>query len=619
MISRMQQPSLSASDALPGWRGISEAARVTEPRGASRAGETGHRVRRVARRVMSMTAVALVCAGAGSALFASPAAAGGVDGNGILTAAIYNSTPYTWSFVAEKAIPSTANCSTLDCMGAIDFGPGGRSGPPGTIPPGGASLFSVAPNVNRSCVFGSFYGYDAYFTYQVNVVGGAPEFITVGISQAHSTGTCGNAEVALQVWDTVAPPPGSWDPASLQAPGPQTANPQLAVRLNSPTLFDPTISLAGGNFTIDASTPQGQPFVELLNSACGGAVNASCSFTQSTLTYGPGPLVLAAPQFHSCVGSGASPNDSNNFASVEYDAAQSTSLSVGGGVSAGAEASIFGVVTVGSTISVDAAKQWTDAVTYLRIAKVYLPANTTGFIWVSPTVGTITGTLVATIGSATFTATNFSQVQSGVPAPSDPINKPRAAFSVVTKVRPMTPSEKSQQCGQQGTARSALKSASRSAPPARLVPDRSVSHVALGDSQATVLRRLGWPEVRSFPRSPCKGLEGCSARRGLHGTFEYKKRKLSVVFGPDRRVAALIYSGRLTTKDGLGNDDSMAKLRARFPRIYCRKFARRVECSIPRDSGPRTVFRLTDRRPGPGTDWVTNQVLIYVKSAEVAP
>jgi hypothetical protein len=281
--------------------------------------------------------------------------------------------------------------------------------------------------------------------------------------------------------------------------------------------------------------------------------------------------------------------------------------------------SIFGAVTLGSTISVDAAKQWGDTATYTRTAAIYLPANTVGFIWESPTVGTITGTLVATIGSATFTATNFSQVQSGVPAPSDPISNPRAAFSVVTKVRPMTASESSQFCGRQGTALSALKSASRGVPPAGIVPDRSVGHVALGDSQATVLRRLGWPEVRSFPRTPCKGLEGCSALRGLHGTFEYKKRKLSVVFGPDRRVAALIYGGRLTTKDGLGKDDSISKLRARFPRIYCTKFAGRLDCSIPRDSGPRTVFRLTDRRSGPGTDWVTDRVLIYIKSAEVTP
>ena len=460
---------------------------------------------------------------------------------------------------------------------------------------------------------GYLYGYDAYMTYRVDVLGGPAEFVTVAISQGESTGTFGTAHPAIDVYNTTAPPPAGWDPASRNAPAAATANAQAGYEHNTPGLFDQELSLTGGNYTFDADDAQDKAFAELLNAACGGATDAACSFTQSTLTYGPGPLTLATPQFNTCVGPSGGPDNDNNYAFVEYDASQTATLSVGGGLTVGAESSIFGAVTVGSTMSIEASKQWGDTATYTRTSKVYLPANTAGFIWSSPTVGTITGTLVATIGSATFTATNFSQVRSGVPAPSDPINDPMTAFSMVTKVRPMTPSERTDNCGTQGTARSA----ERGAPPARLVPDRSVGHVALGDSQETVLRRLGWPAMRSFPRRPCKGLEGCSARRGLHGTFEYKKRKLSVVFGPDARVAALIYRGRLTTKDGLGKDDSIAKLRARYARIYCTRFARRLDCAIPRDSGPRTVFRLTDRLRGPGTDWVTNKVLIYVKRAEV--
>ena len=417
------------------------------------------------------------------------------------------------------------------------------------------------------------------------------------------------------MWDTVAPPPAGYDPASLQAPGPQTANPQLVVRLNDPTLFDPNISVAG-NFTFNASNAQAAPFVELLNAACGGgAANSSCSFTQSALTYGPGPLT-GAGQFTSCVGAGGGSGNNNNWASVTYSAAQSASLSVGGGITSSAQGTIFGVITVGASISVDAEKQWEDTVTYTRTSKIYLPANSVGFIWVSPTVGTITGTLVATIGSATYTATNFSEVRSGVPAPSDPLKNPRAAFSVVTKTRPMTQSELSQYCGVQGTgSRRAASLGSTSTPPARLVPGRSVAHVALGDAQATVLRRLGWPTVRSFPLRPCNGMPGCTAVRGVHGTFDYKKLKLSVVFGPDRRVAALVYRGDLATKHGVGKGDSMAQLRAEFPRIYCAKFARRIDCSVPRASGPVTVFRLTDRLPGSGTDWAVDKVFIYIKQA----
>ena len=59
----------------------------------------------VARRVVLWVSVA----GAGSALFASPAAAGGVDGNtGVLTAAVYNVTPYTWTLVQSGSFTRPA-------------------------------------------------------------------------------------------------------------------------------------------------------------------------------------------------------------------------------------------------------------------------------------------------------------------------------------------------------------------------------------------------------------------------------------------------------------------------------------------------------------------------------
>ena len=52
----------------------------------------------VARRVVLWVLVA----GAGSALLASPARAGGVAcDTGVLTAAVYNVTPYTWTLVGE--------------------------------------------------------------------------------------------------------------------------------------------------------------------------------------------------------------------------------------------------------------------------------------------------------------------------------------------------------------------------------------------------------------------------------------------------------------------------------------------------------------------------------------
>jgi hypothetical protein len=54
---------------------------------------------RALRRVLSILGVAALCAGGGSALLASPALAGGVDpSSGLLSAAVYNLTPYTWTW-----------------------------------------------------------------------------------------------------------------------------------------------------------------------------------------------------------------------------------------------------------------------------------------------------------------------------------------------------------------------------------------------------------------------------------------------------------------------------------------------------------------------------------------
>ena len=208
-----------------------------------------------------------------------PAAGSG----GTLSAAIYNSTPYTWTLVTAQA---TGSCIYgTQCWQTV---------PARTLAPGAASLFQLDPNLFDGPVIGNLWsfraGFDGFFTYRVDVLGSAPEYVTVGISQCHCTGTYGTSEATLQVWNTVAPPPGGYAASSLQPPGPQTANPQLAVRLNTPTLFDPNIS-AVGNFSVDASTYLGRPFVELLNAACAGADNTSCSFTQTTpITYGPGPL-----------------------------------------------------------------------------------------------------------------------------------------------------------------------------------------------------------------------------------------------------------------------------------------------------------------------------------------
>jgi hypothetical protein len=182
----------------------------------------------------------------------------------------------------------------------------------------------------------------------------------------------------------------------------------------------------------------------------------------------------------------------------------------------------------------------------------------------------------------------------------------------------MTDAELAFWCGKStSAARRAAPQAKRSA---RLVAHRSVGGVALGDTQEAVLRRLGWPEEKRFQLRPCEGMPSCAAVPGMGGTWNYKERKHSVVFGPDRRVAAIIHTGNLRTKDGVGKNSTIAHLRGKFPRIACQKFDRRIDCTLKRVSAQqavRTVFRLTHRG---GKRWKTRKVLIYTeRQAQVNP
>jgi hypothetical protein len=104
--------------------------------------------------------------------------------------------------------------------------------------------------------------------------------VTFTISQAYDRGDYGSSYPRLDVWDTTAPPPAGYDSGSSPAaPAPQTANPQVTYSHNVPDLFDQTFQIAG-NYTVDASTDLGAPFVSVLNTICGSNASA-CSFTQT--------------------------------------------------------------------------------------------------------------------------------------------------------------------------------------------------------------------------------------------------------------------------------------------------------------------------------------------------
>ena len=551
---------------------------------------------RAIRRVILMFSVAAVCAGGASALFASSAFAGGVDGStGILTAAAYNATPYTWTLVDHKSFDSNGN-----------FEGDLQTVPAATIAPGGASLYGMYSNYSLVC-FGTWkYGYDAYFTYRVDVVGGPPEYVTVGISQLEVSSPTGcflsGRHARADVYITTAPPPPGWHPALLTPPSASPANQQLTYAHNVPQLFDQTISIQG-NYTVDASTNLGKPFVDLLNTLCTGKTNASCSFTQQgPLTWGPGDP--GSPYASTHCGSAKV----NNSFSVSYTASQSASLTVGGGITATAEFTLFDVVSNSISVSVEASHQWTETTSITRQSSVDIPPNDIAHLWVVPVVGKVTGTLVVTNGSATFTATNFSETRSGVT--KDALTP---AYDVITKVRPMTTAELQQHCPTSQS--STLGAAVRGKPPAKLVPGRGVAGVSLGQTQAQVVRELGRPMRKQFLVNPCQGLERqCDAVAGTGGRWSY--RRLSVVFGHDLRVSALIYRGATRSAKGAGVGASPPLVVGGYPGVSCSRSGQRMNCTLTRAIAGRTVktvFGFGRRRGGL---FKCDQVLIYVLSSD---
>jgi hypothetical protein len=331
------------------------------------------------------------------------------------------------------------------------------------------------------------------------------------------------------VWNTTTPPYPDYDPNANPngPPGTPTPNPQIISSANTPAQYNQTLQIAG-NYTVDASTNLGAPFVSVLNAICGSKASA-CSFTQtSPLSWGIDAPVkegqalnctVPAPGGSPGVGTVGDeppgPSDPNWF-EVEYEAAQSASLSVGGGLTASTEFNLFDSISGKISVKVEAEHEWQEVKTFTRSAKVIIPSNNIASIWVAPVVGKVSGTLVVSNGRATFTATNFTEERSGVSK-----NDLTPAFNVITMIRPMTPSEIKANCHNGSSALlggSMGLSAPAGKPPLRLLPERGVANVSLGQTQAQVLGALGRRRSSASCSPRVRGLRRAATRaRALAG------------------------------------------------------------------------------------------------------
>ena len=365
-------------------------------------------------------------------------------------------------------------------------------------------------------------------------------------------------------------------------------------------MYDQTIQ-AVGNHTVDASTNLGASFVSVLNTLCSGAANTSCSFTpHGPLTWGtgdPGSPFLATH----C---GSSGGGQNNTFSVGYTDSQSASLTVGGGLTLASEFTLFDIISNSISVSVEASHQWTETATITRTTSVDIPPNDIAFLWVVPVVGKVTGPLVVSNGSATITATNFSETHSGVT--KDALTP---AYDVITKVRPMTAAELQSHC--QSSLSATLPGGSPGNVPGKLVPGHGVAGVSLGQTQTQVARQLGQPLGKQFLVDPCQALDPrCYAIAATGGRWSY--RNLSVAFGPDLRVSALIYRGAQRSATGAGVGSSLPVVLGGYPGASCSRQARRMNCTLTGANAGRTVKTVFSFTKTSGGLYKCDRVLIYV-------
>ena len=568
----------------------------------------------LSRRVV----LVLLVAGAGSALWASPAMAGGVNTTtGTINGALYNGTPYRWTLV--KAVNPEPCHNNENCWPQY---------PAQTIMPGGAGGWTLKPNLfntssPREANASWQIGYNGWFTYRVDVPTGPSFYATFTITQCFCRGDFGYEDPLPRLYFTTQAPPNNYNPGPTNGgppPVPALAgNGGITWQYGVPSDWDLTFAPTG-NFTIDASTAQGQAFTDLLNAIC-GQDSTSCSFTQvGPLTWGIGSPTNRRTVVNCTVGA-ASPTASSgvvqddppppkpdeleaDWHSIDYEVAQSASLSVGGSLTVGAEFNLFNTISGKISVKVEAEHEWTETKTFARGAKVYVPSNNVAQMWVAAVVGTVKGTLVAKIGSATFTAINFSETRSGVTK-----DNLTPAFNTITRTRPLTRKEYQDNCLQHSLMKAPASAGAK--PPARLAPGRGVARVSLGQTQTQVLRQRGRPSLKIFKLNPCLGLEpGCYAGMQVGGRWAY--RRLRVVFGPDLRVSGLIHTGSRLTSKAVGVGSSMTALRVAYPRASCTplRYARRRYCTLQRavaGGAVKTVFRLSKTRFG----YKCDRVAIY--------
>lgn len=571
-------------------------------------------MRHVVRRIVPAIAVAVL----GSALLsASASAEGGIDDDGHLWGQVNNVTPYTWTLAGQstslRATTRDSNCFPNPSCWAQPF--------PQTVHPGQSFVYELMPFSRTGGVIGvgDKNAYSGWVTYKADVLGGETQYLSIFIDGYYCTTgeICGLDVTPLSL---TAPPDPATDPLSGSSPRlpPRSANPQIAWTQGNAVNSDVTYQIQG-NWSVDANTTPPR-LVDVLNAMCDNTQGATCSFTQTApLTWGIGKPYKVHDTANCTRGGSGGDNPQSpldpNWSEVEYSATQSASLTVGGGLAASTEVSLFGVLASEVTVDVEADHEWTQEKTITRTTRIYVPSNNLGTVWLAPTVGTVKGTLVVANDVARYTIFNFGQTRSGVTR--DALTP---AYHVITRMRPLTDAEYQDRCGTSSAARlkggeddvqakaagvgvepsRGVKPVSSAAAPTGLLPGRGVKPVLLGHTEARVAARLGKPLFKSTTAVDCPKVDPrCKAASTKRGTWVYPQ--FSLVFGADKRVTTIIYRGRRATARGAGVGTTFHGLLKAHPGARCVKYLAFTNCRLAhkfRGRPVKTVFHFIHKPRG---------------------
>ena len=352
---------------------------------------------------------------------------------------IANLTPYTWTFVTKAA----SNTSPGNNYWNNSF--------PATLQPGQSFTYSIRPQAN----YATTRKYNGFFTYKVDTINHT-EYLTVDLEGAHCTGICFDRDgppLVPKAYNATRPP-DTHNGVSDTDFGPATQNAEIGWSTSGSTyVFPPNQNSdfnfsfeAHGNYTLDASKSPAQ-LPSLINALCANVSGTTCSFAQAgDIRWSIGDPVAQTGTIKSCDSEPPSlntgrqvknpPADSPDWHEVTVEAKRTKSVSVGGSLSASAEAKLFGVIDTEVTAKIGVEHEWSETTTFEKSTRVYVPRNWVAGIWVAPVIGKVTGTLMVTTKNASYTITNFEQTASGVSK-----NLTTPAFNIMTNSRQMTPQE----------------------------------------------------------------------------------------------------------------------------------------------------------------------------------